>query len=85
MCEITVLHLFTSELFNLVFLTFDLVCIRAVGRSENPEVPVLFGGHNLLPLIEIGLTDLLCHGTTGTPRNDRPVQFLQKIKIGNIF
>jgi hypothetical protein len=31
---------------------------RAVGRSENPGVPVLFGGHNLLPLVEIGLTDL---------------------------
>ena len=22
---------------------------RAVGKSENPRVPVLFGGHNLLP------------------------------------
>ena len=31
---------------------------RAVGRSENPGVPVLFGGHNLTPLVEIGLTDL---------------------------
>ena len=31
---------------------------RAVGRSENPGVPVLFGGHNLAPLVEIGLTDL---------------------------
>ena len=31
---------------------------RAVGRSENPGVPVLFGGHNLSPLVEIGLTDL---------------------------
>ena len=27
---------------------------RAVGRSENPGVPVLFGGHNLPPLVEIG-------------------------------
>ena len=26
--------------------------------SEDPGVPVLFGGHNLPPLIEIGLTDL---------------------------
>ena len=25
---------------------------------ENPRVPVLFGGHNLPPLVEIGLTDL---------------------------
>ena len=31
---------------------------RAVGKSENPEVPVLFGGHNLPTLVEIGLTDL---------------------------
>ena len=30
---------------------------RAVGRSENLGVPVLFGGHNLPPLVEIGLTD----------------------------
>ena len=26
--------------------------------SENPGVPVLFGGHKLPPLFEIGLTDL---------------------------
>ena len=32
--------------------------IRAVGRSENLGVPVLFCGHNLPPLVEIGLTDL---------------------------
>ena len=31
---------------------------RAVGRSEDPEVPVLFGGHNLPPLVEIGVTAL---------------------------
>ena len=31
---------------------------RAVGRSENPGVPVIFGGHNLPPLVEIGLLDL---------------------------
>ena len=31
---------------------------RAVGRSDNPGVPVLFGGHNRPPLVEIGLTDL---------------------------
>ena len=30
----------------------------AVGRSENPGLPVLFGGHNLPPLVVIGLTDL---------------------------
>ena len=31
---------------------------RAVGRSKNPGVPVLFGGRNLPHLVEIGLTDL---------------------------
>ena len=31
---------------------------KAVGRSENPGVAVLFGGHNLPHLVEIGLTDL---------------------------
>ena len=31
---------------------------RAVGMSENPGVPLLFGGNNLSPLVEIGLTDL---------------------------
>jgi hypothetical protein len=31
---------------------------RAIGRSENPGVPVLLGGHNLPPFVEIGLTDL---------------------------
>ena len=50
---------------------------RAVGRSENPGVPVLFGGHNLPPLVEIGLTDLP-NGTPGTLRDDRPV----KVSIG---
>jgi hypothetical protein len=30
---------------------------RAVGRSENPGVPLLFGGHNLSPLVEIGLPE----------------------------
>ena len=38
--------------------TVDLSYDRAVGSSENPGVPVLFGGHNLSPLVEIGLTDL---------------------------
>jgi hypothetical protein len=37
-------------------LTVCLV-LRAVGRSENSGVPVLFGRHNLPPLVEIGLTD----------------------------
>ena len=40
---------------------------RAVGRSENPGVPVLFGGHNL-PLL---VGQLICQNI-GTPRDDRP-------------
>ena len=43
---------------------------RAVGRSENPGVPDLFGGHNLPHLVEIGLTDLSKSG--GAPGDDRP-------------
>ena len=42
------------------YVTKQYVCTclwdRAVGKSENPEVPVLFGGHNV-PLIDIELTD----------------------------
>ena len=40
---------------------------RAVGRSENPGVPVLFVGHNLPPMIEIGLTDLPKSGGARAP------------------
>ena len=50
---------------------------RAVGRSENPGVPVIFGGHNLPLLVEIGLTDLpksggamASPGTTGLKPNE---------------
>ena len=38
---------------------------RAVERSEIPGLPVLFGGYNLPPLIETGLTDLSFPTTTG--------------------
>ena len=34
------------------------ILYKAIGRSENPGMPVLFCGHNLLPLVEMGLTDL---------------------------
>ena len=54
-----------------------MVTIRAVGRSENPGVPVLFVRHNLPPLVEIGLTDLPKSGgpmaPLGTPRNSKYV------------
>ena len=48
------------------------IMIRAVGRSENPEVLVLFGGDNLPPLVEIVLTDppLVPPWTTGLNIND---------------
>ena len=58
-----------------------IILLRAVGRSENPGVPVLFGGNNLPPLVEIGLTDLpksggAPPGTTGlkTKTKTKPVQ-----------
>ena len=31
---------------------------RAVGRSENPGVPVVMWGYNLSPLVEIALIDV---------------------------
>ena len=43
---------------------------RAVGRSENPGVPLLFGGHNLPSLVDIGLTDLpKSEGAMAPPAN----------------
>ena len=39
----------------------------AVGKAENPGVPVLFGGHNLSPLVRIGLTDLPKSGGAMAP------------------
>ena len=40
---------------------------RAVGRYENLGVPVLFGGHNMPPVVEIGLTDLPKSGDIHMP------------------
>ena len=40
---------------------------RTVVRSENPGVPVLFDGHNLPTLVEIGLTDLPKSGGAMAP------------------
>jgi hypothetical protein len=60
---------------------------RAVGRSENLGVLVLFGGHNLPPppLVEIGSTDLPKYeappaplGTT--PLNDRICDTMCRMK-----
>ena len=41
--------------------------IRAVGMSENPGAPVLFGGNNVPPLAEIGLTGLSKSGGAMAP------------------
>ena len=38
-----------------------------MGRSENPGMSVLFGGRNLPPLVEIGLTDLPKSGGAMAP------------------
>ena len=45
----------------------EFIPVRAVGRSENPGVPVLFSGHKLPPLVEIGLTDLPKFGGAMAP------------------
>ena len=47
----------------------------AVEWSENPGLPILFGGHNLPPLVEIGLTDLPKSGDAGGARDDRPMSW----------
>ena len=48
--------------------------LRAVGRSENPGVPVLFGVHNLPPLVDIGLNDLPKYGDAMAPRHPQGQQ-----------
>ena len=46
----------------------DNIYCRAVGRSENPGLPVSCGGHNPPPaLVEIGLTDLAKSGASQHP------------------
>ena len=52
---------------------------RAVGRSENLRVPVLFGGHNLPPpLVEIRLTHLPNLGVPRLPRHSQGRQAFGK-------
>ena len=54
------IHIFILQRFADIFvglighLQRKMIGQRAVGRSENPGVQVLFGGHNLPPLVEIG-------------------------------
>ena len=47
--------------------------------SENPGVPVVMWGHNLPPLVEIGLTDLPKSGgamaSSAPLRDDTPTRF----------
>ena len=45
---------FSQYMINL----YIVYLIKMEGRSENPGVPVLFDGHSLPPLVEIGLTGL---------------------------
>ena len=58
---------------------------RTVVGSENPGVPVLFGEHNLPPLVEIVLTDLPKSGgapaptrTTGLGLHSSPISQTNK-------
>ena len=52
---------------------------RAVGRSEDPGVPVVLGGHNLSPLVEIGLTDLpKSGGAMAPPAHPGPTPLARK-------
>ena len=59
---------------------------RAVARSENPGGLVVLGGDNVLPLVEIGLTDLpksggamAPHGTPST--TPLPLKVISKIGL----
>ena len=57
-------------------MAFVTEIIRTLEWSENPGVPVLFGGHNLSFLVEIGLTDQLTSGSDmAPPGDDRPGYF----------
>jgi hypothetical protein len=51
---------------------------RAVGRSENPGVPVAIRS----PLVEIGFTDLpnSGYGTPGNPMDDTPAMYFTSPK-----
>ena len=59
-------------------LAFVTEIIRVLGRSENPGVPVLFGGHNLPSLVEIGLTDRPTSGSDNRPGYSFTVKYRGK-------
>ena len=65
--------------------------ILSTGPSEGLKVPVLFGGHNLPPLVEIGLTDLpklpieiLSISTWATRFKDHHVALERNITVDSI-
>ena len=47
------IYRFVFEFWSTDFFYSTNLIRRAVGKSENPGVPVLFGGHNLLPLVNL--------------------------------
>ena len=49
---------FSTGVHSLTVNIWHTAHIRDVGRSENLGVGVSYGGHNLPPFVEIGLTDL---------------------------
>ena len=67
-------HLLPTYLAWLWFWSIN-IGYRAVGRSENPGVPALLGGHNLPPLVEIGLTYLPKSGGAPTSQGTTPLRY----------
>ena len=62
---------------------------KAVGRSENPGVTVLFGGHNLPPPLGLDRVNYSakiwgCHGTPSTPRDDTPAVGFYTLKRNQV-
>ena len=58
-CETIPYHSIHTIIFKFrVYGRVEQILVGAVGRSENPSVPVFFDGHNLPPLVEKGLIDL---------------------------
>ena len=83
------IYRFVFEFWSTDFFYSTNLIRRAVGKFENPGVPVLFGGHNLPPLVEIGLSDLPKFGGVmaplappGTTGLIRKGQFISKCPIG---
>ena len=56
----------------------NMCYFRAVGKSVNPGVPVMFGGYHMSPLVEIGLTDLPKYGGAMAPPGTTPLYLCNK-------